>query len=578
MNLNPPNINHCWTALMMEELHRLGVETVCIAPGSRSTPLTWAAAHHEKLKTVVHFDERGLAFHALGIAKASRNPVAIICTSGSAVANLLPAVVEASQTHIPLILLTADRPFELVDCGANQTIKQPGIFGEYVLHEVNLPCPDVAIAPNVLLTTIDHAVFKATGSDAGPVHINCPFREPLAPDVDGLDVAEYLGALDRWTNSGEPWTEYEYDTHVLSLVLDILDGVVKGVIVAGQNSGHSDMFAVFALAKKLNWPLISDVGSHYRLDPGVEHALSYGDLLANINMESRINELEAVIHVGGPLVSKRLQELFERVSPRVYLRIAKGFGKLDPGHLTTHRIGSHVWDLDLTIDPQTQTDLDTAWRDELVTASQSIGSFLAGQFSGNEITEPGVIRAITQTEAPALFLGNSMPIRDADMYGDPGGYIASVFVNRGASGIDGNIATAAGIARETGAITAVLGDLATLHDLNSLALLKDVNVVLVIINNGGGGIFRMLPIAEHGDIAEEYFETPHDLTFESAAAQFKLPYHSPTTMAEFNTMYESALATHASAIIEVRTDRAENAAFHKQLQENIIEFMNNQPE
>lgn len=561
---------------MMEELHRLGVQTVCIAPGSRSTPLTWAAAQHRELETVVHFDERGLAFHALGIAKASHRPVAIVCTSGSAVANLLPAVVEASQTHIPLILLTADRPFELVDCGANQTIKQPGIFGEYVRHEVNLPCPDVALAPNVLLTTLDHAVFMATGPNAGPVHIDCPFREPLAPDEDGVDISGYCEPLERWKDSDTSFTRYPYEGRNPDYDFDAFQSAKRAILLIGQSVMPEELGFAIALSTVYELPVVADIGSHVRLDGQLENLVAHADLILITKQKSHLESLDVVIHIGGPIVSKRLQTLFESDPPEHYIRIAQGYERLDPGHLTTQRytICSNHQPLLYT----EKINIDTTWRDNLITASQTIGSFLAGRFSGNDITEPGVVRAITQTETDALFLGNSMPIRDADMFGDPGGYVASVFTNRGASGIDGNIATAAGIARENGSITAVLGDLAVLHDLNSLALLKTNKVVLVVINNQGGGIFSMLPVSDHGELVEEFFGTPHAMTFKSAAKQFDLTYDCPTTMSDFNATYEAALSRETSSIIEVRTDRKENASFHEQLQQNIIDFMNNEME
>ena len=578
----PPNMNHCWSVLMMEELHRLGVTTVCIAPGSRSTPLTWAAAEHEDLETVVHFDERGLAFHALGIAKASGNPVAIVCTSGSAVANLLPAVVEAYMSHVPLILLTADRPFELVDCGANQTIKQPGIFGDYTRHAVNLPTPDVAIAPNVLLSTIDHAASKATGSDAGPVHINCSFREPLAPDADGVNLEKYLEPLGRWVESGEPWTEYSITSLGVTKEYDAVNEAKRAILILGESKGDDDGLGIAMHLSgsredgRNGIPLVADIGNYGRFrDDLYECLISYADQILLTNDAQLFDDLDIAIHIGGPIVSKRIQEKLRKNPPKKYIRISRSLDTLDPDRIVTDRIVTDRVQHALLYQ---NVNVDQSWRDKLVTASQKIGSFLAGQFSGDEITEPGVVRAVTQTECNALFLGNSMPIRDADMYGDPGGYVASVYVSRGASGIDGNIATVAGIARETGQAAAVLGDLAVLHDLNSLALLQRANVTLVVINNGGGGIFSMLPIAEHGALAEEFFGTPHSLTFEFAAAQFKLAYHHPGTMTEFREAYESALASGVSSIIEVTTDRAENAAFHKQLQQNLIEFMNNDTE
>ena len=186
-----PNINALWSALIVEELARNGVGFLCLSPGSRSAPLALAAAAHASVRHAVHFDERGAAFHALGYAKATGRPAALVCTSGTAVANYLPAVVEAAMSRVPLIVLTADRPPELLDTGANQTIRQPGIFSHYVRSSVTLPCPDVAVPAQALLTAIDQACRRAVANPAGPVHVNVMLREPLAPTATDHDFASY---------------------------------------------------------------------------------------------------------------------------------------------------------------------------------------------------------------------------------------------------------------------------------------------------------------------------------------------------------------------------------------------------
>lgn len=560
---------------MMEELYRLGVRTVCIAPGSRSTPLTLAVAEHEHLKTVVHFDERGMGYHALGIAKASNQPVAIICTSGGAVANLLPAVVEAFMSHVPLILLTADRPFELVDVGANQAIEQKGIFGNFVRYDVSLPCPDVGIAPNVLLSTVDHAYATATSTDSGPVHINCPFREPLTPHDDGTDVDAYCSGLRRWFNSEEPYTVKQRPNHNIQIDLRNVAHCKRGIVLVGR-SNYSDIIELAQdCAHILSWPAIVDVGvkNSFSREQHFRHLVAYHDVLLLDHGLDLFDGIEAVIHCGRPMVSKRLQSLLESADLDHYISITTSHDRLDPGNLA-----AETYTLTPGATPAFEAyarEIDKEWRDQLVSASRKVGSFLAGMFAGDEITEPGVVRAMTQTECDALFLGNSMPIRDADMYGDPGGYVASVYVNRGASGIDGNIATVAGIARVTGQAAAILGDLAMLHDLNSLALLRDTNVNLVVVNNGGGGIFSMLPIAEQDAVFEKFFGTPHGYTFKSAAAQFDLPYYNPTTMTEFREVYEAEIGSGTSCIIEVHSDRAANAQFHKDLHHKLATFIDN---
>ena len=585
MNIIPNNINHIWTAMMMEELYRCGVRTVCIAPGSRSTPLTWEAAAHPELKTVVHFDERALAFHALGIAKTSGHAVAIICTSGSAVANLLPAVVEASMSHVPLILLTADRPFELVDCGANQTIHQPGIFANYLRGDTNLPCPTTDIAPQVLLTTIHHAVFQATGQNPGPVHINCPFREPLSPDPDGTDGVRYLEPVERWREQGQPWTQYIEDAASSELALGECAGIIErtafGVLVVGQLRTMLDLEMIRELADALGWPVIADITSGARLGHYVPHVIHYADQMLQGPCRDQFTHLETVIHIGGALVSKRVQTLFETHPPNHYIRIAFTDERLDPAHLVSHRIEYHPTIRNAFARLNTDR-LDRSWRDALITWSSSLDEFFGTELSGETITEPGVVRAVTEQAGAlgGLFLGNSMPIRDADMFGVSSGRPIWVHANRGASGIDGNIATAAGIAHAIGSagIAAILGDLAVLHDLNSLALLRANKVILVIINNGGGGIFSFLPVAAHGELVEEFFGTPHEFEFEQAAKMFGIAYTRPDLMSDFRSTFAAAQSSDRSTIIEITTVRSENHAFHQALGQKLIEHMKSSTE
>lgn len=572
MKSEPKNINHLWAALMLDKLNRVGVKTVCIAPGSRSTPLTWAAARHNSIQTVVHMDERGLGFHALGIARASNAPVAIITTSGSAVANLLPAVVEASQSRVPLILLTADRPFELIECGANQAIQQPGIFSHYTRWETSMPCPTTEIEPRVILSTMNYAVYQSMGDYPGPVHINCPFREPLSPESDGTDVEGYIKSLPVWNDHDYAWDRYPgYNKTQSNYTLEELRSKKRGLLIVGQLYNEEEVRKVCHLASDLGWPVIADVSSQLRLSNRLDYLVAYADQLLLTKDYDLLELVNCIVHVGGALVSKRIQALIDSHNGGTYMRIVNYPERFDPSHCVTQFVD---FSESIALPKKSGSSVfDTAWRDALVTLSDTIGCFFAGQFSGMVLSEPEVVRSITQTETHAVFLGNSMPIRDADMYGAAEGYVTRVFANRGASGIDGNIATAAGIAHSVGSITCVLGDLAALHDLNSLGLLKANKVVLVIINNAGGGIFSFLPIAEYGEYAEEFFNTPHDCRFESAAGMYGLEYAQPETMMDFQTAYDAALASDSSTIIEVITDRNENVRVHRELELKLIEFM-----
>ena len=243
------NINAVWASLLMEKLVRCGLTRVVLSPGSRNTPLTVAAARNEAITTTVHFDERAAAFYALGLARALRKPVTLVCTSGSAVANYLPAVVEAAMDGVPLLLLTADRPPELHDCGANQTIPQIGLFGHFVRHQLDLTCPDPEIPAREFLQQLDHALIHLFGPDSGPVHINCPFREPLAPDEDSVDYAAYLNGIEPQLE--EPPLPGAPPDQIPRHLMDHIQSATRGVIVAGKLDSDSERWRFCALQS--NW-------------------------------------------------------------------------------------------------------------------------------------------------------------------------------------------------------------------------------------------------------------------------------------------------------------------------------------
>ncbi|MFO7973555.1 MAG: 2-succinyl-5-enolpyruvyl-6-hydroxy-3-cyclohexene-1-carboxylic-acid synthase [Candidatus Hydrogenedentota bacterium] len=574
-------LNQLWAGLLVEELVRNGVDTFCISPGSRSTPLTIAAARNSLANCVMHYDERGAAFFALGYARGAEKPAALICTSGTATANFYPAIIEAGQSRIPMVVLTADRPPELLETGANQTIRQAGMFGPYTRWRFDLPCPTREIAPAFVLTTIDQAVYRATRPEAGPVHINCAYREPLAPNKEESGLNSYIEPLAEWSASQEPYTRYVppfrgLDVETAALLHDMVEEARRPVVAVGQLDRAEERTAVAGLISKLRYPAFPGVTSGLRLGYRGESTISYFDLLLSSPETARDLAPDLLLHIGGSMVSKSFQLWLERCRPAHYVRIADHPDREDPGHLASLRVEADI--------PQACEALMT--RDMGVKESDKRARiWLAGIreyqnratrildecFEAHEdLSEPAVARCVAAAvrESDGLFLGNSMPIRDMERYAPATGACPAVFANRGASGIDGNIATVAGVAHGSGrAITAILGDLATLHDLNSLALLREVKVpvVLVVINNNGGGVFHFLPVAEHKEVLEPYFTTPHGLGFGHACAMYGLAYVRPESLAEFRTEYEAALDTPRATLLEVRTDRTENAALHNRI-------------
>jgi 2-succinyl-5-enolpyruvyl-6-hydroxy-3-cyclohexene-1-carboxylate synthase len=577
-----PRANRLWATLVIEELVRCGVDFFCVAPGSRSTPLVAALAENKDARSLVHFDERGTAFGALGYARASGRPAAWITTSGTAVANGLPAVAEAATDGVPMILLTADRPPELRQTGANQTIDQPDIFGDYVRWRFDLPAPEAAVDPAMVLTTVDQAVYRSRRAPGGPVHLNLMFREPFLP----ADREEGLSAPDRWSESGEPYTRYAatrpaVDLDEIERLWEALRPVERGLVVAGRLPSRKQGEAVVRLAESLGWPLLPDAGSQVRLGARSENLVPYYDALLASEPFRDAHAPQAVLHFGGRAVSKRLEQFLVRSRPDPYVVVRENPFRLDPGHRVTHSVEADVREFCATLAKLAGSDAppNSSWTRGWREASEKVDQSLDHLFEeSKELNEPLVARLISRhiPEEHGLVVASSMPIRDLDTYAAPDGAPAPLAANRGASGIDGTVATAAGFARSSGRpLTLLIGDLALLHDLNSLAMLRALPAVVVVLNNNGGAIFSFLPVARHKAYFEPYFGTPQGVSFEHAAAMFGLGYERPSSATEFVETYRAACARRTPTLIEVSTDREENVALHRELLEEISAAISN---
>jgi 2-succinyl-5-enolpyruvyl-6-hydroxy-3-cyclohexene-1-carboxylate synthase len=576
LNRDTPRANRLWAHLIVEELLRCGVDFFCVAPGSRSTPLVAELAANKEARSLIHFDERGTAFAALGYARATGRPAAWITTSGTAVANGLPAVVEAATDGVPMILLTADRPPELRQTGANQTIDQPDIFGDYVRWRFDLPAPDLSIDPAMVLTTVDQAAYRAGRSPQGPVHLNLMFREPFLPDPE-----DALSGPSSWTKSGEPYTRYAatkpaVDGAEVHRLWEALRPVKRGLVVAGRLASRKQGEAVLRLADTLGWPLLPDIGSQVRLGADSKNLVAHYDALLASGSFADGHTPEAVIHVGGRALSKRLEQFLTRSRPDPYVVVRENPFRLDPGHRVTHSVEANVVDFCVALVRAATEDspaVDASWTAGWREASEEAGHHLDELFSTTEnLSEPLVARVVSRNVPldHGLVVASSMPVRDLDTYAAPDGAPVPVAANRGASGIDGTVATAAGFARGLGrSVTLLIGDLALLHDLNSLAMLRDLHVVVVVLNNDGGGIFSFLPVASNEEFFEPYFGTPQGVGFEPAAKMFGLGYERPSTTGEFVESYRAACSRDSSTLIEVKTDREENVALHRELLQGI---------
>ncbi|MCE0559109.1 2-succinyl-5-enolpyruvyl-6-hydroxy-3-cyclohexene-1-carboxylic-acid synthase [Motilimonas sp. E26] len=542
------NISLLWAQLIIESLYRGGINQIFMAPGSRSTPLTLAAHEHHGITLHSHFDERGLGYCALGAAKAQQAPVAIITTSGTAVANLYPAVIEAKLTGVPLIILSADRPTELLQCSANQAIDQVGIFASHVVTSVNLAPAGTEINANYLLAQIGQALYLQQ-QQAGPIHINCPFREPFYPKEKSQDLRHYLASINPWLRSESPYINKSVPPSKL-LPIDNWPELQtkKGLIIAGQLANTEQAYEIASFAQALGWPLLMDIQSSGKGHPWSLHY--YDQLLHHPDFYAALNQVELIIQFGCRLVSKRLQQ-FLQASSAQFIGVQSQADLMDP----SHGMGSYfhidpvTW---LTAHPVAQHH---PWAEHLYQADAEISQLIAAQ--SHELSEFSVAHGLSRLvpDNSALFIGNSLPVRLMDMFAEANSKQQQIFTNRGASGIDGLLACAIGVSKilDHRPVTLLLGDTSLLHDLNSMALLKQLKnpFVVIVLNNDGGSIFNLLPLPDDQQTARECYQLPHGLNFANAAAMFGVNYMQPKEQQEFELDYASALIEPGATLIEI---------------------------
>ncbi|MGO1298615.1 MAG: 2-succinyl-5-enolpyruvyl-6-hydroxy-3-cyclohexene-1-carboxylic-acid synthase [Vibrio sp.] len=563
-------LNRIWSRTLLEELSRWGVEHVCAAPGSRSTPLILEADAHEKLQLHTHFDERGLGFMALGLAKATQQPVVVIVTSGTAVANLLPAIVESKLTGESLIVLSSDRPVELVGCGANQAIYQPGIFSEHVTHSVNLPSPNTQTPLTWLLSCVDETMHQQR-QHGGSLHINCPYPEPLYASQSESIYEDYCAPIATWQASTHPYSQRSIMQHLDAPGIPLYQ--TKGLVVIGAVALRQAQSAA-AFARKMGWPYLCDPQS------GITSPWEHYDLwLTNPEANEILSQCEHIVQFGGRIVSKRLNQwLAKQVQRRGahYEVVTPDSGQHNQSHLPQQRwmMTPQVWTAPyLTSGEATDEQapsLYQGWGDALWHFADECALLATLHLNQDRLSEVAVALTLNEVaEQHPLFLGNSLMIRMIDMLSTLTD--VPVYSNRGASGIDGLIATAAGVQQGLqDGLLVVIGDTALLHDLNSLALLHSVTqpMVVVVTNNDGGAIFDMLPV--DADKREALYRMPHGYDFAHAAAQFGLSYASPSSLHDYQRLIQQHWESGTGALlVEVPTPSQEAAQHIQQLLEQV---------
>jgi 2-succinyl-5-enolpyruvyl-6-hydroxy-3-cyclohexene-1-carboxylate synthase len=551
------NAGRAFAQVLVDELVRQGVTNAAVAPGSRSTPIALALVENAEVTVHVRVDERSAAYLALGLAKASGCIVPVLCTSGTAASYFHGAVMEADLSCIPLLVLTADRPPELHGIGANQTVEQQGMYGGAVrwAPDVEVPSarPDAVVGWRSLVATAAAHCLGRSGNPAGPVHLNLPLREPLTATDDGIGFPY---------NLDEAVAETSNDVgNVAAAPVELtryLEGVGRGVIVAGGWTTGSPK-PLLSFAARSGWPVIAEPHSGARSGP---MSLRCTDSLLRDEGFTAAHQPDLVIVVGRIGLSRTMLEWLATV-PHVVV-------SPDRRHWDVTGTAAAVLCCEPGVFDSLRADAEPSWPSAWREASEQVSGEIDAVLDESLIlTEPQVARDVAALlpDGSALVVASSMPIRDLDLVMRPRSDIA-IIANRGVSGIDGFVSTAQGvaIAHDSGPTVALCGDLSLLHDSNGLlpGLAARPDITYVVINNDGGGIFSLLPQASSVNPAsfERLFGTPHGVSIERFAAAYDVEHTLVATAAELATELSSYQGVR---IIEIRTDRAENAALHERL-------------
>ena len=614
------NPNILWAQHFVNNLAASGLTAVVISPGSRSTPLTLAFDAQPQIETFVHLDERGAGFFALGMAIASNKPVALVCTSGTAVANYLPAIIEAQMSQVPLLVLTGDRPHELRHSGANQTIDQVKIFGDQVLWSVDMPLPETN-PPNAALrnvqTTAIRAHTTANGLCKGPVHINFPFREPLEPAAEEIrDWRVESESASKISNLQSPVSHGKM--HPTDVQIEWLTAVFTqhphGLIICGPRCpGGEFPQAITTLAQHTGYPILADSISGVRFQSkGVvgdraksakkKSALSADRVLISgyetfLQADPGWPEPKIIVRFGAVPTSKWLNAYLDRVNPAIRLHIRENGVWADDSHRTTHFLQLNETAVCQQLVSRLPNRENLAWLTAVCQTDQACWSQLQPALA-NQYFDGAIVADVVELipENSILFMGNSSPIRHLDQYGRAQAKQLTAHANRGASGIDGNLATALGLyAARDQPLVAVVGDITFFHDMNSLYLIKsltqrngsaernkensatsaslqlDKNITVVLLHNDGGSIFNRLPIAQIEPPFTDLFLTPHGLDFEPVCRMFGLDYVRADSRDAFRTAFAASVQDTVPRVIVVHTDNRQDEAMRREVNKVVLE-------
>ncbi|MGO5011718.1 2-succinyl-5-enolpyruvyl-6-hydroxy-3-cyclohexene-1-carboxylic-acid synthase [Niallia sp. Sow4_A1] len=561
---------------LIAELGKSGVEHAVISPGSRSTPISLLLAEQEDINLHIHVDERSAAFFALGIAKASKKPTVLVCTSGTAAANYFPAIVEAKISRIPLIVLTADRPHELRDVGAPQAIDQLDLYGKHVKWFMEMSTPDNSPGMIRYAKTVGaRAVSMAKQQPSGPVHVNIPLREPLIPDLDNLDSYQ-LNEKEKPAIRMDIGDFRMNDAYFLELAAS-LDG--KGIIICGEIDKEDFSAKVIQLAEKTGFPIIADPLSQLRSNSAGTNSIidTYDTFLRNEKVKSLLKP-DVIIRFGSMPISKPLTIFLRENEKAKQIVVDGGIGYRDPNQLTTdmvyceegyfcEKLASFISHCSINHYLNIWIDINELTKKELMQTAEI-----------QEISEAKLFHSLGEMipNDAVLFVGNSMPIRDLDTFFHKQNKKVTIIANRGANGIDGTISTALGVGVIKQPLFLIVGDLTFFHDLNGLVLshLYKLPITVLLINNNGGGIFSFLPQVNLPRHFELLFGTPLGIDFKHAVEMYKGQYKLIESWQGLETQFQHSNFEEGMRVWELRTNREKNLIEHRQMTDRIQKILN----
>lgn len=583
------NRNILWTRIFVDQLAELGVQHACISPGSRSTPLTYILSRNRKIKSFVHFDERSSAFFALGLAKATGKPVMVVTTSGTAVAELYPAIIEAYQQRTPLIICTADRPAELIGTGANQTINQHNIFKNHIRWFRDLGLPSISEVGFHHLQKIAIRAFRiCLFEDRGPVHLNFPFKKPLEPFSYTDKITKRILQIKPQKASSHisksVYSGIERSIQFKKIASKILESE-RGLILAGPLEYDLKLIRkVKEFSSVLKYPIIADGISQFRLGSGKNDKSVISNFNSILSSDKFLEEHnpEIIIQFGKSPTSAYLESFLENTDASRYLinefgddhdplRNANGIVKADP-----------IETCELLISSLKEEGINrniSDWFNNLIKADEFSEKVKTGIIEKAKFpNEPSVIYEVIKAlpSGSNLIIGNSLPVRDMDYFTSKALKKVIIHFNRGASGIDGVTSTALGIAAKKNAAVLITGDLSFLHDLNSLssAINYSIPLTIIIINNNGGGIFESLPIANKVKHFDKFFIAPHNLELGDIARSFGINYYLINSKRSLQKQLKNSISKKITTVLEVQTDAGKSVELRTKIFNQVKKRLN----